>query len=386
MIDFKPMDRGNFIMILIPLLISVLLSGCGSGGESNEVLKVWDAENPGNQAASSFGENESDEEGSAEYDLTKKIGMVTDIGGIDDASFNQSAWEGLTSLSEKTGVETVFEETVGDKTFSDNFEKIISDGATLCWGIGYASADALLEESEKNPDVSFAVIDSSYPDTPDNVTGVTFRAQEPSFIVGYIAATATKTGKIGFVGGVHGDIIDQFEYGYRSGVDYAVSVYGKPVEVDIEYTDSFSDEDKGKAIAKRMYSEGADIVFAAAGACGIGVIEAAKENGRFAIGVDRDQSDLAPDNVLTSAMKLVNVAIERVSDSYLKNEEIGGKTLSFGLTEGAVGIPAEHENYRDEIYDAALVVEDMIETGDLKPPANEEEYKAFVKEMEDKNG
>ncbi|MCR4590246.1 MAG: BMP family ABC transporter substrate-binding protein [Lachnospiraceae bacterium] len=369
-----------------PILMALSLTGCAFAEEnSTAIVKTWEPEKGAvAEAVDSSGSDEG--EGSSDYDLTKKIGMVTDIGGVDDASFNQSAWEGLSSLSKKTGVATTYEETIGDKTFSENFQKIIDDGSTLCWGIGYASADALLEASRKNPNVNFSVIDSSYENTPSNVTGVTFRAEEPSFIVGYIAATATKTGRIGFVGGIHGEIIDQFEYGYRAGVDYASNVYGKKVEIDIEYADSFSDDVKGKEIAERMFRDGSDIVFHAAGATGIGVIEAAKEAGCYAIGVDRDQSDLAPDNVLTSAMKFVNVAIERVSDSYLKNEEIGGKTLSFGFTEGAVGIPENHSNYRDEIYDAALVVIDMIESGDLDPPANEGEYNLFLKGMEEDNG
>ncbi len=363
-----------------------LLSGCAATyADTTEIVKVWETEEEKEEEKSNISATEEaqDESGDSDNISNEKIGMVTDIGGIDDASFNQSAWEGLTSLSQKTGVETTYLENKGEVDFAGKIRQIVDEGSTLCWGIGYASADPLLEVSKEHPEINFAVIDSSYSNTPENVTGVVFRAQEPSFIVGYIACTASKTGKIGFVGGVHGDIIDQFEYGYRAGVDYASYVYGKKVDVDIEYTESFSDEALGKKIAERMYSEGCDIVFAAAGACGIGVIEAAKETGNYAIGVDRDQSDLAPENVLTSAMKLVNVAIERVSESYLKDEPVGGKTLSFGLTEGAVGIPEKHDNYRDEIYDAALVVEDMIESGEIKPPAKSGEYYIFKAGLED---
>ena len=109
------------------------------------------------------------------------------------------------------------------------------------------------------------------------------------------------------------------------------------------------------------------------------VIEAAKETDHYVIGVDRDQSYLAPNQVLTSALKMVNVAIERVSESYLRGEDIGGKTYSLGMTEGAVGIPTQHDNYKDEIYDATLLIEDKIKSGLIIPPATEKEYELFIK-------
>ncbi len=365
----------KFIVLLLSCaFLAGALSGCAfsDNSEDIEVVGVWREED----------QLDDDSEGGSGEDAytgieNKKIGMVTDVGGIDDQSFNQSAWEGLQELSRKTGVKTTYVETLVDTEHAANLQKIVDDNCTLCWGIGYASADALYEKAIANPEVNFAIIDSSFEDTPSNVTGVVFRAEEPSFLVGYIAAAVTKTGKIGFVGGMKSDIIDQFEYGYRAGVDYACGVYGKEVEVDIEYADSYTDVDKGREIGKRMYKEGCDIVYHAAGGVGIGVIEEAVKADEFVIGVDRDQSYLAPENVLTSAMKLVNVAVERVSKAYLKDEDIGGKTLSFGLNEGAVGIPDEHDNYRDEIYDAALVIEDRIKSGDIDPPANEKEYMEF---------
>ena len=371
--------------ILLTVCILILpLSGCSarSTAAGTEVIRTWKAGESDEQTENVFSMDSSDTDVEESTISEKKVGMVTDIGGIDDESFNQSAWEGMKSLEKDTGVETTYVESSDSSEYSGNLDKLLDRGCSLCWCIGYASADALLEKAKKKPDTSFAIIDSSYPDTPPNVTGVVFRAEEPSFIVGYIAAAATKTGKIGFVGGITGEIIDQFEYGFRAGVAYASSVYGKNVDIDIEYADSFNDEEKGREIGKRMYDEGCDIVYHAAGGVGIGVIEEAVKADKFAIGVDRDQSSLAPKNVLTSAMKLVNVAVERVSKAYLKDEDIGGKTLSFGLTEGAVGIPENHDNYRDEIYDAALVIEDRIKSGEIDPPANLEEYEKFMEDYE----
>lgn len=346
----------------------LLLGGCGESDDGVRVVRVWDENST---------DSSSSEEVVRESGITDRVGMVTDVGGIDDASFNQSAWEGLQALEQSWEIQTSYIDSESEADFYDNFAKEAAEGCGLCWGIGFGCADALLQIAQDRPRTHFAIVDSSFENTPDNVTAVVFRAQEPSFLVGYIAAAATHTGKVGFVGGVRGEIIDQFQYGFQAGVDYGAALYGKNVEITIEYADSFGDEQKGYEIAKAMYRSGCDIVYHAAGATGVGVIWAAKDNGKYVIGVDKDQSALAPENILTSAMKKVDIAVERVSESYLRGEAIGGKTISFGLTEGAVGIPEEHKNYRDEIYDSALMIADRIKAGEIVPPKSAEEYEAF---------
>lgn len=114
----------------------------------------------------------------------------------------------------------------------------------------------------------------------------------------------------------------------------------------------------------------------------MGVIEAAKEAGKYAIGVDRDQAYLAPENVLTSSLKNVNVAVDQVSRRLIAGQEIGGQTLTFGLTDDAVGIPENHENYSDEIYEAAIAVGEQIKEGKIKPPGTEEELQSYVQSLE----
>ena len=267
-----------------------------------------------------------------------KIAMITDTGGINDQSFNQSAWEGLQLLRDQTGAEVAYIESKQSGDFATNFETLVDNGNTLCWGIGYACADAVMEAAASNPDVHFACVDNAFGDTPANVTGVVFRAQESSFMVGYIAAAVSQTDKVGFVGGISSEVIDQFQYGYEAGVAYANSVLGKKVKVTSQYAESFSDAAKGKSIANKMFTDGCDIVYHAAGGTGTGVIEAAKEAGKFAIGVDRDQAYLAPANVLTSSLKNVDVAVDLVSRRHIAGQEIGGQTIGFGLTDDAVGI------------------------------------------------
>lgn len=239
-------------------------------------------------------------------------------------------------------------------------------------------ADALKNAAAQNPDISYAIIDNAYDPVPSNVTSVVFRAQEPSFLVGYIAGKTTKTNKVGFVGGIKSDVIDQFEYGYKAGVAYAAHELNKKIDVSAQYAESFVDSAKGKAIAKSMYSGGCDIVFHAAGNVGVGVIEAAKEANKYAIGVDKDQSFLAPSNVLTSAMKRVDKAVEAVSKDFIAGNKIGGKTYSLGLTEDGVGIPEEHKLMGDSTYNAAVALEGKIKDKTIVPPASEKDYKTFV--------
>ena len=150
-----------------------------------------------------------------------KIAMITDTGGINDQSFNQSAWEGLQQLQAETGAEAAYIESKQSGDFTTNFETLIDNGNSLCWGIGYACADAVIEAAGSHSDVSFACVDNAFDGSLTNVTGVIFRAQESSFMVGYIAAAVSETNKVGFVGGISSEVIEQFQRGYEGGVAYA---------------------------------------------------------------------------------------------------------------------------------------------------------------------
>jgi basic membrane protein A len=319
---------------------------------------------------------------SGEQKATKSynVAMVTDTGGVSDQSFNQSSWEGLQALSKKTGAKISYVESKQETDYNTNLDKLADAENKLIWGVGFALSDAILNAAKANKDVNYAIVDNSYGDkTPENVTGVTFRAEEPSFMVGYIAAKTTKTGRVGFIGGIKSPVIDQFQYGYQAGVLYAAKELGKTINVDVQYAESFSDASKGKAIANKMFSAGCDIVFHAAGGTGVGLIDAAKEAGKFAIGVDRDQAYLAPDNVLTSALKLVNVAVEKVSEEAMNGSKIGGKTYTYGLKDGAVGIPKENKNVKQEVYEAAIKLQDKIKDGSIVVPFDEKGFKEFNK-------
>ncbi len=313
-----------------------------------------------------------------EHDDRFFTAMITDGGGINDQSFQQSAWEGMKAFEKATGSRVSYVECPQTSDFAINIDKLADEHVDLIWGIGYKLADTINMAAKSNPELNYAIADYSFGDnTPDNVTGVVFRSEESSFLAGYIAAMETKMNSVGFVGGIKGMVIDQFEYGYRAGVMYGAQKLGKHIDVKVQYAESFTDSAKGKAIALKMFDE-CDIIFHAAGGAGVGIIEAAKETEKFAIGADLDQGYLAPKNVLTSALKNVGEAINIISDKAKNGEQIGGKTFSFGLKEGCVGISKDFSNMDDKVYKAALDLKEKISEGEISPPGTYKSYTEFV--------
>lgn len=356
--------KKKFLAVMMMAAMTLSLAACGSSNKENS-----------NNDAGTASEAAQTEETGTKSDF--KASMVTDTGGVNDQSFNQSAWEGLQQVQKETGAEVTYLESTQESDYTTNLDKQVDEGSKLVWGIGFAMADAILESAEVNDEVNFAIVDNAYEEVPANVTCVTFNAQDSSFLVGYIAGQTTETNKVGFIGGISSNIIDQFEYGYRAGVQYAADELGKEIEVDVQYADSFSDSAKGKAIATTMYSNGCDIVFHAAGGVGIGVIEAAVEADKYVIGVDSDQSYLAPDNVLTSALKRVDVAVANITEMAMNGEKIGGQTFTYGLPDGGVGIPEQNPNLKSEVYDKAMKIQEKIAGGEIVPPYNAELFESF---------
>ncbi|NCN05907.1 MAG: BMP family ABC transporter substrate-binding protein [Spirochaetales bacterium] len=306
---------------------------------------------------------------------TVSIAMVTDVGGINDQSFNQSAWEGLQRAQSELGVKVSYVESNQSADYPRNLETLVDSNNDLIWGIGFLMGDVLLAEAQNNPTQKYAIIDVAYADTPSNLIGVVFREQEPSFLVGYIAGKMTESNKVGFVGGVKFALIEKFEYGFRAGVASA----NPDAEVYVQYAESFTDAAAGKAIATQFYQQGADIVFHAAGGVGDGVIEAAREQGRWAIGVDRDQNDLAPENVLTSAMKRVDNAMFNVAKELAAGRFAGGTTVEYGLAEGGVGIaPSSNKHVPADILAEVQQIENRITTGALQVPFDMATFEAFM--------
>lgn len=365
--------------ILALLMIAILaftVVGCSGGDKADDTKKP--------------AEQKEGEENKA-TDEQLKITMVTDVGGVNDQSFNQSAWEGLQKADKDLGTKSDYQESHQDADFVPNLETALDAENDLIWGIGFKLANAVYSAAEENSDTKYAIVDFSYegdeknfPDgTPDNVVGVVFKQEQPSFLVGYIAAMMSETGKVGFVGGMESEVISAFDYGYQAGVAYANKVADKDVKVLRQYAEDFGDSAKGKAIASSMYQKGADIVFHAAGGTGDGVIEAAKEQDKYAIGVDRDQNDLAPDNVITSAMKRVDVGVYNVVKDLKEGKFPGGTTVVYGLEEGAVDIaPTSDKHVPKEILDKVEELKKLIIDGEIKVPVDEDSYEEYLKTLE----
>ncbi|MGL6105176.1 BMP family lipoprotein [Romboutsia sp.] len=309
-----------------------------------------------------------------------KIGMVTDVGGVNDESFNQSAWKGLEDLKKEYGAEKVdvqYLESKQDADYVPNIETFVDDEKDLIIGVGFKLEPAIAEAAKNYPEKQFILIDAvCNGGNPENVTSLVFEDNVSAYLTGLIAGRMTETGKVGFIGGISGEVIDRFDYGFRAGVEAA-----KPgTEVMVQYANSFTDQALGKSIANQMHSKGGDVIFSAAGAVGIGAIEAAKENNKKAIGVDLDQNALAPDNIITSAMKNIDVAVFKAGEQLIKGEYKGGEVVTNTLEMGGVGIaPTTSENVPPDVLKYVEEQAEKIKKGEIKVPQNEKEYKELKK-------
>lgn len=360
------------LVLAVMMMLTFVLAACGSTDTANNA--------PANNAPAN---NAEATEGEATGSLDLNVGFVTDEGGINDQSFNQGVWEGLQKAQSDFGITAAYKESNEANDYAPNLDTLVEDGNQLVVAAGFNLGDALLEAAEMNPDVNYAIIDYAYEDGPDNIVGITFRAEEPSFLVGYIAGMTTESNSVGFVGGQESTVIQTFEYGYRAGVAYAAKELGKEINVTTQYVGDFSDAAKGKSIAANMYQQGSDVVFHAAGGAGDGVIEAAKEADKWVIGVDRDQSSLAPENVLTSAMKRADSAVYNIMKDLSEGKDFpGGTTISYGLAEGdTVDIaPTSDVNVKAEILEKIPGIKEKIISGEIKVPANQADYETFIAE------
>ena len=302
------------------------------------------------------------------------VAMITDVAGVNDQSFNQSAWEGLQRAEKELGIEVKYLESKQDSDYATNIETLVDEDVDLILGVGMKLADAIKEGSELYPEQNFVLVDEEI--DASNVKNILFKAEESAYLAGLIAGKTTKTNNVGFIGGMELPVIDTFKYGYMAGVKAA----NPDAKVQAQYANSFTDQAKGKAIANQMYSNGADIVFTCGGDVGTGAIEAAKENNKFAIGVDRDQSDLAPQNVLTSAIKRVDAGVFETVKSYVNGTFEGGTTTTYGLEENAVGVPDTTKNLvSQDILDLVEETITKLKNKEITVPKNEEEYNAMFK-------
>ena len=237
--------------------------------------------------------------------------------------------------------------------------------------VGYMLADATRQCAESDPDQKFAIIDDSSCSDLDNVTCLMFKQEQASYLVGYVAGLMTETNNIGFVLGNDSETMHLFGYGYIAGATDA----NPDIKVQQYNAASFADAAGGKTAATTMVTNGADIIFHAAGGTGVGVIDGCKEAGIYAIGVDSDQSYLAPDTIITSAMKRVDVAVETVCKEAIDGTVKGG-VETYELSNGGVDIAPTTTLLPDDVISQVEDVKQKIISGEITVPSSQAEFEA----------
>lgn len=270
-----------------------------------------------------------------------KPAVVFDMGGKFDKSFNEGVYNGVEKFKKESGVAYMEFEVKNPTQREQAVRKMAQRGANPVLGVGFAQAPAIEKSAKEYPDTQFAIIDMVV-DLP-NVQSIVFKEHEGSFLVGVLAAAKSATNKVGFVGGMDIPLIRRFACGYEQGAKHA----NPDIEVYQNMTgttpSAWNDPTKGSELAKSQFDRGADVVFAAAGGTGIGVYQAAKDNGKYAIGVDSNQNYLHPGTMLTSMLKRVDVAAYNTFKSAKDGSWKPGIQV-LGLAEGGVDWALDEHN------------------------------------------
>jgi basic membrane protein A len=305
---------GRRVLLLVPIAVLALLAAsCGGGGNESE----------GTTGGTTTGGE------------SVRVALVTDIGGLNDRGFNALANDGLERAESQLGVEgRVF---ISNKAsdYVPNLTQAARGGYDLVVGVGFLMGDALSTVAKRFPDTTFAIVDfpwAGLPGKPPNARGLVFAEQQAGYLVGVAAATASKGNAVSAVGGQAVPAVVAFLAGYRAGVQATDS----NMRVLQGYSQDFVDQAKCKELALTQIARGSKAVFAAAGGCGLGALQAAKERGVWGIGVDNDQSFLGP-HILTSATKKVDVAVFDTIKSVQEGSFEGGGDTLYDVANGGVG-------------------------------------------------
>jgi basic membrane protein A len=346
----------------LAVAVGLLAAACGGGNDNNS-------------GASSGGGGDQAE--------AKKVGVVYDIGGRGDKSFNDSAYAGLQAAEKEQGDKIQAKDIEPNPDGSNRKELLdglADEGYGLIFGIGFLFSEDITKSATESPDSTFAVIDGSSnlckkPDS--NLLCITFKEEQGSFLVGAAAALKTKSNTVGFVGGLEGDLIKKFQAGYEAGVKYTADQKGKDIKVLVDYAgntpEAFRNPAKGKELALKQIGQGADVIYHASGGTGAGVIAAAASKKKFAIGVDSDQSltaDPAEQKwILTSMLKRVDNAVQQTINTYVAGSLKGG-SQSLGIKEGGIDY-AQNQYNKDLLGDIPTTLDELkqkIISGEIKVP------------------
>ena len=298
---------------------------------------------------------------------TIRVGLVTDLGQLNDRGFNQLAYQGLKRAQRELGIEGRVVQSASAADYIPNMRRLARDGYDLIIGVGFAQGDAIDTVASRFPQGRFAIIDvdqSSLKHKPKNVTGLIFKEQEVGYLAGYLAGLEEKKRSgpdvIGSVGGFKEPPVDRFIAGFRAGAEKAAP----GIKLLNGYSSDWDDQAKCKELALNQIGQGAGVVFQVAGGCGLGALDAARQEKVWGIGVDADQSFLGP-HVLTSAQKKVDSAVFATIKSVQDGTWQGGRNATFGLRQNGVGLGTISKKVGPEEREALAKISDEIAKGEI---------------------
>jgi len=315
------MTKKVYLVLSLLIVTAMILAGCGGGAEE-----------------------------AAEF----KACQVTDVGGIDDKSFNATAYKGMQDAEAELGIEISYLESQQQTDYEKNINAYLDEGCDIIITVGFLLGDATAAAAEANPDQKFSIVDYAYDPTYANVVGQVFNTNEAAFLAGYLAAGVTQTGKVGTFGGIQIPTVTAFMDGFYLGVDYYNQQKGTSVEVlgwdpaaqTGLFTGNFESLDDGRALGESLMDEGADIILPVAGPVGLGTAAAAQERGGvYIIGVDSDWTLTSPEftNItLTSILKKMDVTTLQVIQDALDGNFEGGVVVG-SLSNAGVDLAPYHE-------------------------------------------
>jgi basic membrane protein A and related proteins len=372
--------KRSWLRILAVLLgLALVAAACGdddtteSGDDGTEDTTDGDATTDG-EGDDGEGDDGTTDDAAGEG---MRIGLVYDIGGRGDQSFNDAAFAGLSQAEEELGVEVRDLEPAGTGEDREELLRTLADeGFDMIIGVGFAFEEAIGAAAADYSDITFGIVDMVV--EADNVTSLVFAEEQGSFLVGAAAALTSETGQIGFIGGVEIDLIQKFEAGYVAGAEAA----DPDVEVAVQYISQppdfagFNDPARGREIASGQFGGGADVIYHAAGGSGGGLFEAALETSEegdqvWAIGVDSDQYNTAEeevrDHILTSMLKRVDVAVFDAIDSFVNGELEGGVRV-YDLSNDGVGYSTSGDFLSDDVISELDDLRQQIVDGEIEVP------------------
>ena len=334
------------VLVFSTALLALALVGCGGSGDSGDAAATTEA---------------------AAEEEPLRVGLITDLGQLDDDGFNELAYRGLQRAEKELGIEGRVVQSASAADYIPNMSTLARGGYDLVIGVGFAQGDAIGKVAQRFPETRFAIIDvdqAFVPGTPANVQGLLFREEEVGYLVGYLAGLEEKRREgedsISAVGGMKEPPVDRFIAGYFAGAEKAAP----GIRLRHDYSQDWDDQAKCKELALNQIAQGSNVVFQVAGGCGLGALNAAGERDVWGIGVDADQSFLGP-HILTSAQKGVDAAVFLTIQAVQDGSWQGGGNATFGLEEDGVGLGKVSPDVPQEDVDEVERIKEQIANGEI---------------------